>query len=397
MQQYDEVFPPTTVFIIGGGIGGLAAALALNRGGHSVTLAEQAAEFGEVGAGLQLGPNATRILRDWGLLDAVESEGVVVDTLVARDALDGRVLTSMPVAGSFVEHYRAPYVVIHRTDLHRILLAACRAAGIVLLTGTRISAVEPATDGATVIAEDGRRQSYPVVIGAEGLRSASRDAIVGDAPVPSGYVAYRGTIPLETASTSNDVTVWMGPGCHLVQYPLRNGTLLNNVLVFRSPGFERGEEDYGGAGELEAAFGGCAEPVRRALAHVGRQRRWPLYDRAPASTWSSGRLVLTGDAAHPMLQYLAQGACQALEDADALGRLAGAHARTDWDRVVEGFVAEREPRATRVQTTAHAFGALCHAAGEQRAVRNELLAAREIDDFSVADWLYAARAAAVTP
>ncbi|WP_291050442.1 FAD-dependent monooxygenase [Herbiconiux sp.] len=394
MKQYSEVFPRSTVFVIGGGIGGLAAALALARAGHTVTLAEQAAEFGEVGAGLQLAPNATRILRDWGLLDAVVHAGVVTENLVARDAIDGSVLTVMPLGEAFLARYDAPYVVIHRTDLHQILLDACRAsAGITLLTGTTIIDVQTEAQGATVTAEDGRRATYPVVIGADGLRSRTRDALVGDAPIPSGYVAYRGTIPSD-GQASNDVTVWMGPGCHLVQYPLRQGTLLNNVVVFKSAGFARGDVEYGGVDELDTVFAGCAEPVQAALAHVGRQRRWPLYDRAPAPTWNDGRIVLTGDAAHPMLQYLAQGACQALEDADALARLAPGSKASEWDGAIAGFVAEREPRASRVQTTAHAFGDLCHAVGEQRLARNALLASRARDDFTVADWLWADRAPA---
>jgi salicylate hydroxylase len=378
--------------VVGGGIGGLATALGLDRAGRKVTVLEQAAEFGEIGAGLQLGPNATRIMDSWGLMDRVRAAGVLPSSVTMRDAVSGERIARLPLTDEFPDRFGAPYVVIHRTDLHAILLDACREAGIELLTGVRVEQVRDTGLGATVTASDGRDFDAEVTIAADGLHSVLRRGIVGDELVPSGYVAYRGTVPITDAVTGDqeldDVVVWAGPGCHLVQYRLRAGQVLNQVAVFESPGFLRGEQEFGGVDELDAAFADCHPRVREAIAHVGRQRRWPLYDRIPAPYWGSGRLVLTGDAAHPMLQYLAQGCCQALEDAKTLELLATENA-PDWPEVIRRFSRTRIPRTAEVQTKARLFGEICHARGAHRFVRNELLAKLTTTEiYDHADWLY---------
>lgn len=392
-MDHDVVVPTEEALVIGGGIGGLAAALSLKRSGLDVEVVEQAPEFGEIGAGLQLGPNATRILASWGLLDAVRAAGVEPRRLVLRDAVTGERLASLDLQDEFLERYGAPYVVIHRTDLHAILLDACREAGVGLTTGTRIAAVTQSSTGTDATSDDGRSFHADVTFGADGLRSALRDEIVGDAVVPSGFVAYRGTVPIDQVPEEqglDDVVCWVAPDAHVVQYRLRAGSVLNVVATFRSPGFDRGEEDYGTPAELEAVFAGCHPRVREAVSHVGRQRRWPLFDREPADHWGTGRLVLTGDAAHPMLQYLAQGCCQALEDAKTLellldGREPGA---TDWPAVVRRFTEARIPRTAQVQQRARFFGEICHASGAARLLRNALL--EQADDLTAyTDWLYA--------
>ncbi len=384
MTHDNDVPAFATALIVGGGIGGLATAVTLRRTGVSVVLVERASEFGEVGAGLQLGPNATRLLFEWGLESAIRDVAVFPENLIAKDALTDEELTRIPLGDEFVQRYGAPYCVIHRTDLHSILLAEARRLNVELHTDTEI--VEVDSESGSARARDGHTFVADVVIGADGLRSELRDRLVADEPINSGYVAYRGTIASsEVEEISNDVVVWMGPEGHLVQYPLRRGELLNNVLVFRSDGFARGESDYGGADELDARFGDCHPTVRRALDFVGKQRRWPLYDRLPTAEWSSGRLLLMGDAAHPMLQYLAQGCCQALEDADALGRLARTAPATE---IGEAFTSERASRTAEVQTTARAFGELCHRTGAAARARNEMLRDRAHDDFRHVDWLY---------
>ncbi|MGW5138165.1 FAD-dependent monooxygenase [Nocardia beijingensis] len=382
------------VVVVGGGIGGLAAALGLLRAGKNVSVLEQAAEFGEIGAGLQLGPNATRILESWGLLDRVKTVGVLPENLVMRDAVSGKELGRLALTGDFAARFGAPYVVIHRTDLHAILLEACREAGADLRTGVRVQRVEETGTGTTVVAADGREFAAAATIGADGLRSVLRREIVGDDLQPSGYVAYRGTVPVAEATEQDreldDVVVWVGPGSHLVQYRLRAGGVLNQVAVFESPSFRRGEEECGGVDELEAAFAGCHPRVLAAIAHIGKQRRWPLYDRLPAENWGAGRLVLTGDAAHPMLQYLAQGCCQALEDAKTLEFLVGeTEDATDWPAIVDRFTAARIPRTAEVQTKARLFGDICHASGVHRVLRNELLAKLTPEELlDHADWIY---------
>jgi salicylate hydroxylase len=388
------------VVVVGGGIGGLGTALALARAGHNVRVLEQAAEFGEVGAGLQMAPNATRILRDWGLLDQVLDHGVTPRRLIMRDALDGQELTHVDLADA-AQRYGAPYVVIHRSDLHAILLSGCRAAGVDLLTDTAVSEVKTAPDHATAVS-DGRRDTGRIVVAADGLGSRLRQRLSDDEPVSSAYVAYRGTVPVaDLADTSKlaleDVTVFVGPGCHLVQYPLRRGEILNQVAVFLSPKAISGDDNWGTPDELDAAFAAMCEPVREALPYLWRDRWWRMFDREPIDNWVDGRLALTGDAAHPMLQYLAQGACQALEDAASLSEQVVKHSRgngaephgTDWDVALACYRSARTRRTAQVQRNARHWGDLWHGDGLFRATRNALLLDRDPADYRYIDWLYA--------
>ncbi|HEY8479468.1 MAG TPA: FAD-dependent oxidoreductase [Spirillospora sp.] len=388
--------------VVGGGIGGLAAALALARAGHSVRLLEQAPEFGEVGAGLQLAPNATRILAEWELLDAViGAGGVLPRRLVLRDAISGAELTHLDLGDGFRERYGAPYVVMHRSDLHTILLEACARAGVDLTTGSHVRRVDGHEHFAAVHCADGRTYRSRAVIAADGLHSTLRGSIVDDDVVTSGHVAYRGTLPADTVASDvsmDEVVAWIGPDCHLVQYPLRHGDLVNQVAVFRSPAFERGEPEWGLPEELDAAFSRCCATVRSALSGLWRDRRWPMYDRLPADRWVRGRLALLGDAAHPMLQYLAQGACQAIEDAHAMAAEVSKNTtiqqddtvRVDWEAALDGYQNARRSRAGRVQSVARTWGEIWHLDGTARLVRNELLTTRRPDDFTHIDWLYSA-------
>ncbi|MCK9795927.1 FAD-dependent monooxygenase [Isoptericola sp. 4D.3] len=390
---HDVVLPEERALVVGGGIGGLATALSLRRSGLSVRVVEQAPEFGEIGAGLQLGPNATRILDSWGLMDRVRDAGVEPRRLVLRDAVSGQELAALNLREEFLERYGSPYVVIHRTDLHAVLLEACREAGVDLTTGTRIDSVVQGGSGTLATADDGRSFPADVTFGADGLRSALRDELVGDSVVPSGFVAYRGTVPVDEVPEEqglDDVVCWVAPDAHVVQYRLRSGSVLNVVATFRSPGFDRGEPEYGTPAELEAVFAACHPRVRAAVGHVGTQRRWPLFDREPAHHWGEGRVVLTGDAAHPMLQYLAQGCCQALEDAKTVETLLADRGRgpVDWPQVVRRFTESRIPRTAEVQRRARLFGEVCHADGAARLLRNALLEhSASLTDYT--DWLYA--------
>ncbi|HKU29916.1 MAG TPA: FAD-dependent oxidoreductase [Arthrobacter sp.] len=390
--------PSTEVLVVGGGMAGLAGALALRSNGAEVTLVERAPEFGEVGAGLQMAPNASRVLKRWGLLEKALEIGVRPKHLVFRDALTGEELTRQTLGGEFEERYGAPYVVIHRSDLHRILLEACQEAGVHLVNDVVVDNVE--TVNGRGIAHTARGEVYEadVVIGADGLKSTLRAAVAQDGPVSSSYVAYRGTVPItaETpAADLEDVIVYLGPDCHLVQYPLRKGELLNTVAVFKSPSFERGEEQYGGVDELEAAYQDCVPAVRAALQNLATGIRWPMYDREPIENWIDGRLVLMGDAAHPMLQYLAQGACQALEDAAALQDSTLGSVFTDdgvnagaWDLAISDFNVARAGRTARVQRTARVWGESWHVSGVARVLRNLLFKSRKDGDFQYNDWLY---------
>ncbi len=375
-----------TVTIVGGGMGGLASALVLRRQGAEVTLFEHAPAFGEVGAGIQLGPNATRLLAEWGLLDEVIARGFRPENLVLKDAITGEVLTRQSLGDDFVQRYGAPYVVIHRSDLHAILLEAAEREGVRLLVDSHVEDIVEEPGGVVVTLSNGSSHRSDAVLAADGLASLTRDRIVGDSPVASGYVAYRGTLP-ETGDHGADVVAWLGPRCHFVQYPIRRGEMLNMVAVFQSPAFLRGEAEWGGVDELDAAYADCAPEVQRAVQHLWRDRRWPMFDREPTAEWGDGRVSLIGDAAHPMLQYLAQGACQAFEDA---AELQDAAARTpgDWPTTFATFAATRQPRTARVQRTARVWGEIWHVDGVARVLRNELLEQRDLADYRYLDWLY---------
>ncbi|MFC5993613.1 FAD-dependent monooxygenase [Pseudonocardia hispaniensis] len=385
------------IVVVGGGIGGLATALACAQAGRPVRVLERADEFGEIGAGLQLAPNATRILDRLGVLGRVIDAGVLPQRLVFNDALTGRRLTHLDLGPAFRRRYGGPYVVVHRSDLLEILLAACREHGVLLDTGKEVTAVGTEPDRATVACADGSGYDAALVVGADGLRSGLRTLLSDDEPLCSGYVAYRGAVPLEQVDAHaplTDVVVWFGPGLHLVQYPLRSGRMYNQVAVFRSRRFEAGEPEWGTPEELDEVFSATCEQVRTAIPALWRDKRWPMFDREPIDEWVAGRAVLLGDAAHPMLQYLAQGACQAIEDAAALADAVVKHLPVTGadlaavEQTLRTYQADRVPRTARVQRSARVWGDVWHVDGLARGLRNELFARREPDDFTDTDWLY---------
>lgn len=389
------------VLVAGGGIGGLTTALSLTRAGHQVRVLERAAEFSEVGAGIQLAPNATRVLDRLGLLDAVRQVGVLPRRLVLADAMRGRELTALDLT-DFPDRYGAPYVVMHRSDLLRILLEACVDAGVQLETAAAVSGLSQDDSGAYATLADGRQFTGRVALGADGLRSTIRGDFVDDEPICSGYVAYRGAVPMaqvERHADLRDVVAWLGPGLHLVQYPLRSGSMYNQVAVFRSDAFARGELDWGNPDELERRFAQCCEHVRDSIPQLSRDNRWPMYDRLPTSKWVHGRIGLLGDAAHPMLQYLAQGACQAIEDADALA-LALPGDLSDPDLVTAGLRRYQDVRAARtaqVQSNARAWGDIWHVDGAAALARDEYLLSRDPADHRYVAWLYGVNAGGAEP
>ncbi|MEV0616712.1 FAD-dependent oxidoreductase [Nonomuraea sp. NPDC050404] len=374
------------VVVVGGGIGGLANALALTRRGLRVRVLEQAHRFGEVGAGLQIAPNCTRILHHWGLLDEIKSLGVLPENIVMKDALDGTVLTRLDLL-DVERRYGFPYVVIHRSDLHGTLLRACRQAGVDLVNDVAVTGYEQAGEGAVAV-HDGGREFGRVVLAADGLRSLARRIVSDDEPVSSAYVAYRGAVPFEQVAgldvQPKDVVVYVGPRCHFVQYALRNGEMFNQVAVFESQKALAGEEDWGTPDELDRAFAATCGQVRAALPLMWRDRWWRMYDREPITNWVRGRVALTGDAAHPPLQYLAQGAVMAIEDAWVLSEQVTA----GWDAALAAYNAVRPLHCGRVQRTARAWGNLWHHDGDEREWRNAVLRERDVHDYGYVDWLF---------
>ncbi|MFD7455593.1 MULTISPECIES: FAD-dependent monooxygenase [unclassified Streptomyces] len=388
---------PHHIAVVGGGIGGLAAALAIARAGHEVTLVERAAQFGEIGAGLQLAPNASLALEELGVLAEVQSTAVAPPQLVMMDALTGDQITAIDLRSTaYKERFKHPYLVTHRTDLHAALLAACREhPAVTLRTGHTVTHAEQDASAVRLhFAEPVEVLTADAVVAADGLHSKLRQALVGDGdPVCSRYVAFRGALPAERMSgrmsqhaASEAVMVWAGPRMHLVQYPVRRGELYNQVAVFESDSYAPDSDDWGTEAELEERFAGACQAVRDALPLVSRDRRWPLYDRLPVDNWVHGRITLLGDAAHPMLQYLAQGACQALEDAVALGHAVGRF--SDPADAFTAYAELRRERAARIQTNARRFGDICHLEGMGATLRNMLLASRSPEDFDDISWVW---------
>jgi salicylate hydroxylase len=384
------------ILIVGGGIGGLTAALALARDGYQVRVLEKAAQFAELGAGLQLAPNATRILSRLGVLDRVLDAGVRPRRLLLRSAVTADELTALDLGEPFAARYQAPYVVMHPSDLLANLYEACQAAGVELCPDSDVRAVTDGADAATAECADGTRHDGAAVIAADGLHSVVRRLFTADQPVCSGFAAYRGTARIDQVtarSRLDEVVAWIGPDLHFVQYPLRAGQIYNQVAVFRSPKYAAcpglADGQWGGPDELDEAFQACCPQVREATGFLWRDRWWPMYDREPLTVWTRGRIALLGDAAHPMLQYLAQGACQAIEDADALARaLAACPGRELIGQALAHYAATRATHAARVQRTARTWGDIWHVSGVGALLRDELFRRRPADDYSYTDWLY---------
>lgn len=382
------------VVIAGGGIGGLSAAFALSRKGLAVRVLEQAAAFGEVGAGIQLAPNCTRILHEYGLLDEARSLGVAPTAMVMRDAMTGAELTRIDLV-DLERTYGFPYLVIHRSDLHGILVRACQDARVDLKTNQRVIDFSNTADGAQVELSNGRKEQAAVVIAADGLHSVARRLLVDDELVSSAYVAYRAAVPVQAVGRNVDpatVSVHVGPGCHLVQYGLRGGEVLNQVAVFRSRRALAGADEWGTSDELDVAFARTSPEVQAAILLMERERSWKMHDRDPIMTWVYGPIALLGDAAHPPLQYLAQGAIMAIEDGWVLAehaernRLAGG--AVEWRTALQAYEVVRTEHCRRVVLTARRWGDLWHLDGNDRERRNELLRARDIHDYTFTEWIY---------
>ena len=378
--------------VAGGGIGGLAAALALSRQGAAVRLVEQASAFAEVGAGIQMGPNVTRILRAWGLETGLRRVAAFPQVLLARDARSGRELGRLALGERAERLYGAPYACIHRADLHQLLLQAVQAHGVPLLLNQRLTDVDVRETGVALRTEQGLALQAALLVGADGLWSHSRAALgLHEPPRFSGHLAYRGLVPLQTPQPQAPVTVWMGERLHVVHYPVQAGHALNVVAIVHGQ-MPADLQDWGHtahAAHLFQALGPIGRPLRQALEAVPQWRLWALNDRPPltsAAQMGRGPVALLGDAAHPMRPYLAQGAGMAIEDAQALAQCgAGPGSVAEW---VQRYAALRWQRNAQVQARAIRNGRIFHAQGPIRWGRNlamGVLGARVMD----VPWLYA--------
>jgi len=394
--------------IVGAGLGGLALALALQRAGANAVLFERASELNEVGAGIQMGPNVMRRLQSWGLGGALQSRVARPRGLNARDARQGDVLATMPFDASFEQRFGAPYATIHRADLQSVLLQAVQSGGQTdLRLNTTACALQFQDDGLTlkfnpITKTEPETWSGDALVGADGLWSQIRQQHWGDGqPLPTGHLAYRALAPqslLPERLRSQDVTVWMGEHLHLVTYPVRGGEWLNLVLLVQAhrpladpvPGWDQVRSPDELAADLRHAMRGCCSAVRDVVGLIENWRMWPLYARGIVSSpvqMARGRVALLGDAAHPMLPYLAQGAGMAIEDADCLARHWASSALSSEQRLA-AYAQERWERNARVQNRSRRNGAVFHATGVVRWGRNlslRLLGSALLDQ----PWLYA--------
>ncbi|MFO1209147.1 MAG: FAD-dependent monooxygenase [Amaricoccus sp.] len=348
------------VAVIGAGIGGLAAAVALARRGARVRVLERAPALGEVGAGLQIGPNGVAVLAALGLAPAAAALASAPAAVELRDHRDGRLVVRLPLGDAFVARYGRPYWQFHRADLLALLADAAAAAGVEVLTGTRVEAVVAKGSGVR-IETDGATCTAAVAVAADGLRSAVRAAhLAGQAPRFTGHVAWRGLVPADRVDAPPAATqVTLAPGRHTVSYPLRGGRLVNLVAIEERAAWQpEGWATEDDPANLRRAFAGWPGAAGALLGAVDQCFLWGLFDHPPLPAWTSGRIALLGDACHPMLPFLAQGATMALEDAwvlaDALDGAATPEAG------LAAYAARRIARATRVQRAAAGAGRLYH-------------------------------------
>ena len=349
------------IVMIGGGIGGLAAARALALRGHDVEIHERASTLGEIGAGLQLGPNAVKVLYALGLKDELHRVACTPDSNAMLDWADGSVMHIEPFQDSFAQ-YGAPYMTVHRADLHNVLLGSVDASAIALRHAC-VSA-SSSTTGAVARFADGSGAEGDVVIGADGIRSAVRESLWGkDSPRYTHYLGWRGVLPMTQALAAmndagkatlhrKDVVMWRSPNGTALFYPLRAGELIN---VFAGKYTDEWAEESwtvpSSHAEMIASFEGWHPALKRALGEIQDVYKWAFFDRDPLVRWSKDRVSLLGDAAHPMMPTLAQGAGITIEDAFALAKHLDAQA-DDPAAALSAYEAERLPRACKVQVMA---------------------------------------------
>jgi 2-polyprenyl-6-methoxyphenol hydroxylase-like FAD-dependent oxidoreductase len=385
--------------IAGAGIGGLCTALCLARVGWRVSLYEKAKILDETGAGLQLSPNASAILRRLGVLERLAPFALAPEAIRIRRARDGATLARMPLDGAQAR-WGAPYLTVHRADLQRALLEAAALEGAIRLqTGAAVVGFASTQEGVAVaIAQDAVRlkEAGDCLIGADGLRSFVRHGFFADHLRFSGRTAWRTTIEaacVPAAMHRQETNLWLGRKAHLVHYPLRGGTIVNVVAIVDED-FRPGEEDFwsspGDPKFLEVRFAGWDKSARDLLGAASDWRKWPLADRDCVASFVSGRVALIGDAAHPMLPFLAQGAAQAIEDASVLGEVLGRGQNIEAG--LRAYQEKRLPRVARVQKESRRQATIYHLGGPAAFLRDAALRVLGPEKMLARyDWLYDAR------
>lgn len=381
------------VVIAGGGIGGLACALALARQGFRSLVLEQAREFGEAGVGLQVAPNALSVLNALGVGPAAKKNALLIERLLMMDGVTGEEIANIPLGARFVERFGNPYAVSHRADIHGALLDACRAHDLIeLRTNCRVTNFKIEKSGVSITARTGVRLTAPALIGADGVTSTVRKKILGDGnPPAAGAVIYRATIPADEMPKTLQhpyPTFWAGPGWHVIYYPLRDWSMFNLgcTLATNRPEFDDGQ-DVPARRVLPRFSGGCATPLK-AMRIPKIFRHYIIRHRDPVENWTRGTVTLLGDAAHPMVQYIAQGAAMALEDAICLAGVLQ-ECNGDFAKAFQRYQDIRIVRTARVQISSLMMDRINHARGVERKVRNSLFEGRTPEQYyDRLAWLY---------
>ena len=382
------------ILIAGGGIGGLAAACGLARKGQKSIVVEQAPALGEIGAGIQIGPNAFHCFDYLGVGDEARSKAVYIDKLRLMDAQTAEDITSIPLDEPFREFYGNPYAVVHRADLHGVLLKYCEDSPLVdIRTSHVVTGYEQDGTSATLLVKDRDPIRGRFLIGAEGLRSPIRGQMVGDGePRISGHTTYRSVIPTEQMPEDlrwNAATLWAGPKCHIVHYPLKGWKMFNLVVTYHRDVQEPIAGKPVSKEEVAQGFEHIHPKARQIIEHGSDWKLWVLCDRDPISNWVDGRVALLGDSAHPMLQYFAQGACMAMEDAVALSHCIENYG-DDIENALQRYQQMRKVRTARVQMNSRLIGEyIYHPDDAKAAVRNHVMRSMTPDDwYRQLDWLY---------
>ena len=340
------------ILIVGGGIGGLALALALAKRGQKSAVLERQPEFATAGAGIQIGPNGVRALQELGVADALKPLAGKPEAIVVHGGSNGRVLARLPLGAWIAERHGAPYWVAHRADLHRLLAeAAALSSDIALHTRCEVTGIAQRKTTVVVTDANGRSLEGAALIGADGLWSLVRQSLApASMPAFAGATATRTVIPVSDAGrlAMPAVGLWLSPTAHVVHYPVRGGTEIAVVVIAREPWRGREWDAQADAAQLRERIGHFHASLTDVLARVPEWRRWALHELAPLSTWALGRVALMGDAAHPMLPYLAQGGALALEDAIVLARCLTGCPR-EIPVALSRYQRLRSARATRVQ------------------------------------------------
>ncbi|MDE0942263.1 MAG: 3-hydroxybenzoate 6-monooxygenase [Alphaproteobacteria bacterium] len=380
--------------IAGGGIGGLAAALGLAQKGFTSIVLEKSAELSEIGAGIQLGPNAFHSFDYLGVGDAARKNAVYVDQLRLMDAMSGEEIMHIPLDEPFRKRFGNPYAVVHRGDLYGVLLQGCQDSDLIeCRTNADVQSYDQ--DGHSVVAHlaNGEEVTGTALIGADGLWSNVRRGVVGDdQPRVSGHTTYRSVIPTEQMPEDlrwNAATLWAGPRCHIVHYPLSDWKYFNLVVTYHNNAPDPVAGKPVSQDEVLQGFQHINEKILKVIRHGNDWKLWVLCDRDPVENWVDGRVTLLGDAAHPMMQYYAQGACMAMEDAVCLSHMMDRH-RGDIDLAFAAYNDQRMIRTARVQLGARAIGDhIYHPDGAHARVRNHIMGNMTVEDYyNSLEWLY---------